>query len=58
MKTILTEEWIQIPDKGNQISIRSIVTIKIKARRVSVKGPRGEITKNFKHIPVELKIKK
>lgn len=58
MKTILTEEWIQIPDKGNQISIRSIVTIKIKARRVTVKGPRGEITKNFKHIPVELKIKK
>ena len=58
MKTILTEEWVQVPDKGNHISRASIVTIKIKARRVTIKGPRGEITKNFKHLPAEMKIKK
>ena len=58
MKTLLTEEWLAIPEKGKTICLRGIVTIKIKARRLTVKGPRGEITKNFKHLPVELKIKK
>ena len=31
------------------------MTIKVKARMVVVKGPRGEITKSFKHMPVEMK---
>jgi large subunit ribosomal protein L9e len=34
------------------------VTVTIKARRVTVKGKKGEITKNFRHMPIELQIKK
>ena len=33
----------------------TVVTIKVKARKVVVKGPMGEITKSFKHMPVEMK---
>ena len=35
-----------------------IVSVKIKARIVTVKGPRGEITKNYKHLPIEMSVKK
>ena len=35
-----------------------IVSVKIKARTVTVKGKRGEITKNYKHLPVEMSVKK
>ncbi|TNV76871.1 hypothetical protein FGO68_gene5665 [Halteria grandinella] len=49
MRTILVEEWVQIPED---------VTVSVKTRQVKVKGPRGEITKNFKHMPVELRILK
>ena len=30
----------------------------VKARKVKVKGPKGEIVKDFRHMPVELKIVK
>jgi hypothetical protein len=30
----------------------------VKTRRVKVKGPRGEITKDFRHMPVEMKTMK
>lgn len=30
----------------------------MKTRRVKVKGPKGEITKDFRHMPVEMQIKK
>ena len=30
----------------------------VKTRQVKVNGPRGEITKDFKHMPVEMQIKK
>ena len=30
----------------------------VKTRQVKVKGPKGEITKSFKHMPVEMKIMK
>jgi ribosomal protein L6P/L9E len=35
-----------------------LVKVTIKARKVTVKGPKGEITKSFRHMPVELQIKK
>jgi large subunit ribosomal protein L9e len=30
----------------------------VKTRVVKVKGPKGEITKNFTHMPVEMQVKK
>ena len=49
MRTVLVEEWVQIPEG---------VTVNVKTRQVKVKGPRGEITKSFKHMPVEISIQK
>ena len=40
------------------INLFPIVTVTIKARRVTVKGPRGQITKNLSHVAIEMKIKK
>merc|ERR1711981_167455 len=45
MRTLLTEDFVEIPDG---------VTVNTKARKVTVKGPRGEVTKNFSHLAVEL----
>lgn len=38
--------------------IASAVTVTIKSRIVTVKGPRGSVTKDFSHIGVELQIQK
>lgn len=35
-----------------------IVSVKIKARKVTVKGPKGEITKDLSHMPIEMKCMK
>lgn len=35
-----------------------LVTLTVKTRRVKVKGPKGEITKDFRHMPVEMKTMK
>lgn len=35
-----------------------IVEFTVKARKVTVKGAKGEITKSFRHMPVELTIQK
>ena len=35
-----------------------IVTLTVKTRKVKVKGPKGEITKSFRHMPVEMSIQK
>lgn len=36
----------------------STVKISIKARKVTVKGPKGEITKDFSHMPIDIRILK
>jgi len=45
MRTILSSRYIEVP---------SNVDITIKARLVTVKGPRGTLQRNFKHLAVEL----
>ncbi len=45
MKYISQEKDITIPKD---------VTLTVKSRVVTVTGPRGELTKNFKHVAVEL----
>jgi len=40
------------------ILIHAIVQITAKGRIVTVKGKKGEITKDFRHMPVELQVKK
>ena len=45
MKTLLTEDWVQIPKD---------VTVTVKARVVAVTGPRGCVTKNFSHLSCEI----
>ena len=49
MKYIVHSEKINIPDG---------VTVECKARVVTVKGPRGTVTKNLKHVKVELNVDK
>ena len=34
------------------------VTIKAKSRKVTIKGPKGELTKDFSHMPIEIKVMK
>lgn len=45
MKYILTKEAIEVPEN---------VTVKVKSRRVEVKGPRGSLVKEFKYVPVDI----
>lgn len=49
MRQLLTEEWIMIP---------AGIECHIKSRVVSVKGPKGEIKKDFSHIACELQTMK
>ena len=46
MKTIQTTQVIDIP-KG--------VQVKVKGRVVKVKGPRGKLTRSFRHVAVDMK---
>ena len=46
MRTLLTEDWIQIPDD---------VTCTVDARKVCIKGKRGTVSKDFSHLACELK---
>jgi len=45
MRVLKTEDFVPIP---------SDVEISIKARKVSVKGPRGQVNKDFSHLPCEI----
>ena len=49
MKYIVKSEKIEIP-KG--------VTVEVKSRVVSVKGPKGTLVKSFKHIKAEVEVNK
>ncbi|MBA0714313.1 hypothetical protein Golax_013295 [Gossypium laxum] len=44
MKTILSSETMDIPDG---------VSIKVKAKVIEVEGPRGKLTRNFKHLNLD-----
>ncbi|EOY23792.1 60S ribosomal protein L9-1 isoform 1 [Theobroma cacao] len=44
MKTILSSETMDIPDG---------VSIKVKAKLIEVEGPRGKLTRNFKHLNLD-----
>src|ERR1700724_419228 len=46
MKDIYKDEDFEIPEG---------VTVSIKSRLVTVKGPRGELTKSLRHINMEIK---
>jgi len=45
MKTILKSLTLQIPEG---------VTLTLKAREITVKGPRGTIVRSFKHMPIDI----
>ncbi|XP_057483809.1 60S ribosomal protein L9-like [Actinidia eriantha] len=47
MKTILSAETMDIPDE---------VKIKIKAKIIEVEGPRGKLTRNFKHLNLDFQL--
>merc|ERR1719265_2981225 len=47
MRTILTEDYVKIPDG---------VKVVIKARKVTVTGPRGTITKDLSHMQIDLRV--
>lgn len=48
MKTIQVNQIVKIPSK---------VDIKVKARRVTVKGPRGVLIRSFRHLSVDIRKK-
>ncbi len=45
MKSILQQRDVKVPEG---------VILKVKSRSVYVKGPRGELNKNFKHVDVDM----
>jgi len=47
MKDIYKDEELEIPEG---------VVISVKSRIVNVKGPRGELTKNLRHVDMELRV--
>merc|ERR1719460_2030663 len=49
MRLILKEDFVRIPTEDK-------VTIKVKSRKVTIKGPKGEITKDLSHQSVEIKV--
>ncbi|XP_044359987.1 60S ribosomal protein L9-like [Triticum aestivum] len=47
IKTILASETMEIPKK---------VTVKVSAKMISVTGPRGTLTRNFKHLNLDFQL--
>ncbi|KAI9496643.1 ribosomal protein L6, alpha-beta domain-containing protein [Zychaea mexicana] len=41
--------------KDDELAIPEGVTVNVKSRVVTVKGPRGELTKNLRHLNIEMK---
>lgn len=49
MKQIVTNQTVKIP-KG--------LTVTVKSRVVTVKGPRGELKRSFKHLALDIRVSK
>mmetsp|Transcript_5430 Transcript_5430/g.8409 ORF Transcript_5430/g.8409 Transcript_5430/m.8409 type:complete len:198 (-) Transcript_5430:105-698(-) len=49
MRVILTEDFVAIPDD---------VKLTVKARKVTVVGPKGSITKDLSHLAVDIRVMK
>jgi len=49
MRVILREDFVKIPEG---------VKVSVKARKITVKGPRGEIKKDLSHLPIDLRVMK
>ncbi|KAG1362434.1 60S ribosomal protein L9 [Cocos nucifera] len=47
MKTILSTDMMEIPEG---------VTVRVKAKVVEVEGPRGKLTRNFKHLNLDFQL--
>jgi len=65
MRVILKEDYLKLPDDGKSIYLLSsplflsvIVTVSVKARRVTVEGPKGKLTKNLSHLPIDIRVVK
>lgn len=48
MKQILVSQTVKVPDG---------VIVKVKARRVTVEGPRGKLTRDFKHLALDMEVR-
>merc|ERR550514_726714 len=48
MRTVLKEDYLKIPD--------DVQEVKVKARKVTVKGPKGTVTKSFAHIALDIRV--
>jgi large subunit ribosomal protein L9e len=46
MKFIVAEQELDIPEG---------VTVDVKARKISVKGKLGTLTRTFKHVPIDIR---
>ena len=44
--------------KSEKVDIPSGVTVTAKSRIITVKGPKGTVTKNFRHIKAEIDVQK
>ena len=47
MRSILKEDYLVIPDD---------VTVSVKARKVTVSGPRGKIVKDLSHLAIDIRV--
>jgi len=56
LSVILLPPSVKTILKGADVKIPDGVTVTIKARIVKVKGPRGELTQNFRHLPLDMKV--
>lgn len=53
---MISQATVKILTKAN-IPLNYLVQVSVKSRTVTVKGPRGSLTKSFKHIKVEITLK-
>ena len=61
MKTVNTSKIVKVPAGGMfcfrwrpYILIFFVVSVDIKARKVTIKGPRGVLVKDFGHVDIEI----